>query len=67
VPVVVTAADGDHRYTVNEQRKPAVEGAMHKLAVHSFVAGTPARIVVFTTGTDGYVVVDAVHLVPLSK
>jgi len=65
VPVVVTAADGNHRYLVNEQRKPAIEGALHKLGVHDFVAGKPARVVVLTTGTVGYVVVDAVQLVPL--
>jgi hypothetical protein len=65
VPVVVSASDGDHRYTVNEQRKPAVEGALHKLGVHSFLAGRTARVVVYTNGTDGYVVVDAVQLVPL--
>jgi len=65
VPVVVTASDGEHRYTVNEQRKPAIEGALHKLGVHSFVAGRPAQVTVYTNGTDGYVVVDAVQLVPL--
>jgi hypothetical protein len=65
VPVVVTASDGPHRYTVNEQRKPAIEGTLHKLGVHSFVAGTPAQVMVDTNGTDGYVVVDAVQLVPI--
>jgi hypothetical protein len=65
VPVVVNAADGPHRYSVNEQRKPAVEGALHKLGVHSFTADTPVRIVVYTNGTDGHVVVDAVQLLPI--
>jgi hypothetical protein len=33
--------------------------------VHSFTADTPVRIVVYTNGTDGHVVVDAVQLLPI--
>jgi len=65
VPVTVTAADGDHHYTVN-QRKPAeVDGLFHKLDVLSFETGIPARVTIATAGTDGHVIVDAVQLLPV--
>jgi hypothetical protein len=63
VPVVVTAVDGNHRYTVNQRLPPAIEGTLYKLGAFDFVAGTPAVVTVYTNRTDGYVVVDAVQLI----
>ena len=65
VPVVVTAADGEHRYVVNQKQPPEIDGAFHKLGVHPFEAAKPALIVVGTEGTDGHVVIDAVQLLPV--
>jgi hypothetical protein len=65
VPVTITAADGEHRYTVN-QRKPAeIDGFFHKLEMLSFEPGQPARVTIETAGTDGHVIVDAVQLLPV--
>jgi hypothetical protein len=64
VPVVVEAADGEHRYTVNQKKWPEVDGAFHKLGILTFAADKPARVIVSNTGTDGHVVVDAVQWLP---
>ncbi len=64
VPVTVAAADGEHRYTVNQKKAPEIDGLFHKLDVLSFDATTPATVTIETTGTDGHVVVDAVQLIP---
>lgn len=63
VPVTVLAADGEHRYTVNQKRAPEIDGLFHKLDVLSLAAGT-ATVTIENTGTDGHVVVDAVQIVP---
>ena len=65
VPVTVTAADGEHRYTVNQKKPPEIDGMFHKLDVLEFRSDKPARIVVETTGTVGHVIVDAVQLLPV--
>ena len=64
VPVTVTAADGEHRYTVNQKKPPEIDGMFHKLDVLEFGSDKPARIVVETAGTTGHVIVDAVQLLP---
>lgn len=63
VPVTVLAADGEHRFTVNQKRPPEIDGLFHKLDVLSLAAGT-ATVTIETIGTDGHVVVDAVQIVP---
>jgi len=65
VPVTVAAADGEHRYTVNQKQTPEIDGAFHKLDVLSFDASKPAVVTIGTEGTDGHVVIDAVQLLPV--
>ena len=63
VEVTVLAADGEHRFTVNQKRPPEIDGLFHKLDVLSLAAGT-AMVTIETLGTDGHVVIDAVQIVP---
>ncbi|MBL9094309.1 MAG: FAD-dependent oxidoreductase [Planctomycetaceae bacterium] len=65
VPVTVAAADGEHRFVVNQKKKPAGDGLFHKLDVLDFTPDKPAVITIETKGTDGYVIVDAVQLLPV--
>lgn len=65
VPVVVTAADGEHRYTVNQKKPAEIDDLFHKLDVLEFAAGTTAKVTIDTAGTDGHVIVDAVQFIPL--
>ena len=65
VPVTVTAADGEHRFTVNQRKTPPLDGAFVKLGELPLDATKPVHIVVETTGTDGHVIVDAVQLLPV--
>lgn len=66
VPVTVTAADGEHRYTVNQKKPPEIDGMFQKLDTLEFTSEKPAKIVIETTGTQGHVIVDAVQLLPTS-
>ena len=61
VPVAVTHAAGTDNVTVNQQTPPSVGGLFAVLGDYDF--GTSATVVVSTTGTDGYVIVDAVQFV----
>jgi hypothetical protein len=65
VPVIVSSAEGETRLTVN-QRQDAMElGVPRALGVFNFAAGRKGDVVISNTGTDGFVVVDAVQFVPI--
>jgi hypothetical protein len=65
VPVTVAAADGEHRFLVDQKVQPEIDGRFHRLDVLEFEAGRPARVTIETRGTNGYVVIDAVQFVPV--
>lgn len=64
VPVKVSHADGEQTVTVNEKQTPTLDKAFVSLGKFRFTADKPAVVTVTTEGTDGYVVVDAVQLLP---
>ncbi|HEX3656918.1 MAG TPA: FAD-dependent oxidoreductase [Pirellulales bacterium] len=64
VPVTIEAADGQHQVTVNERREPAVDKLFQPLGTFRFERGKPAVVVVSNAKADGYVIVDAVQLLP---
>jgi hypothetical protein len=65
VPVTVTSADGEKTVTVNEKQTPTLDKAFVSLGKFRFTADKLAVVTVTTEGTDGYVVVDAVQLLPV--
>lgn len=65
VPVKVTHADGEKTVTVNEKQTPTLDKAFVSLGKFRFTADKLAVVTVTTEGTDGYVVVDAVQLLPV--
>lgn len=64
VPVKITHADGEQTIPVNEKQTPTLDKAFVSLGKFRFTAEKPAVVTVTTEGTDGYVVVDAVQLLP---
>jgi uncharacterized repeat protein (TIGR01451 family) len=61
VPVVVTHREGTHSLTVNQQQ---YGGTWVLLGTFHFLAGTSGSVVLGTTGTQGYVIADAVRFLP---
>jgi hypothetical protein len=65
VPVMVTHADGAKTVVVNEKRAPDLDKAFVSLGVFRFNAEQPATVTVTTEKTDGYVVADAIQILPV--
>lgn len=64
VPVTIESADGSKTVTVNERREPPIGKAFVSLGTFWFVASQPAVILVSNANTDGFVIIDAVQLLP---
>lgn len=64
VPVTVTHAGGVAKIALNQRNKPA-ESAFGTIGEFEFKAGI-AEVAISNEGTDGYVIVDAVRLIPLT-
>lgn len=64
VPVMVQHAGGSTTVSVNEKRPPPIGKLFASLGTFEFTPDRPAVITVSNAGTDGYVSVDAVQLVP---
>ncbi|HEY2252123.1 MAG TPA: FAD-dependent oxidoreductase, partial [Planctomycetaceae bacterium] len=62
VPVTIVAADGEKTASVNQRAKPKLDG-FHSVGPYHF--DKTATIIVSTANTDGYVIIDAVQLVPV--
>jgi hypothetical protein len=62
VPIVVTHAEGQARIALNQRQAPAGEGPLHPIGAFEFAK--EATITISNGETDGFVVVDAVQLVP---
>lgn len=64
VPVRVRAADGEHRFTVDQRRPPERDDPFKVLGKFQFDAAAPAVVIISNAGTDGYVIADAVQFLP---
>ena len=67
VPVTVTHASGESSLTVNQRRKPSVNGVFHSLGRFRVEKGADAIVTVSNHGTDGYVIIDAVQWVRVDR
>jgi hypothetical protein len=65
VPIVVHHADGKTKVTINQRKKPEIDGAFVNLGTFRFVADTDAKVVISTETTDGHVIADAVQFVSI--
>lgn len=63
VPVTIRHAGGEARVTLDEKKKPAVDGLLQPVGTFNFKKGRDSYVEISNTGTDGYVVIDAVQWV----
>lgn len=61
VPVLIRHADGETKVTLNQKKKPSVDGLLEPVGTFRFAAGKSAYVEISNAGTDGYVVIDAVQ------
>jgi hypothetical protein len=64
VPVTIAHADGEATAKVNQQTPGAVDKLWASVGTFAFAADKPAVVTVSNSGTDGFVLVDAVQFVP---
>jgi hypothetical protein len=49
---------------INQRESPPIDGVFISLGTYRFTPNEPAAVMITTEGTDGYVVVDALQLLP---
>lgn len=64
VPVTVVSADGQKTVTINQRRKPSIDGRFESLGQYRFDTASPATVRVSNAGTEGVVIIDAVQFLP---
>ncbi|MBI5396605.1 MAG: FAD-dependent oxidoreductase [Verrucomicrobia bacterium] len=64
VPVTIRTSRGEKKVLVNQRRAPEIGGLFHSLGRFDLDAGNATSIVISNTGTDGFVIVDALQIVP---
>lgn len=64
VPVTIRTSRETRTVTVNQRARPPIDSLFISLGVFDLAAAEPLSIEIRNAGTDGYVVVDAVQLVP---
>jgi hypothetical protein len=65
VPVVVQHADGESKATLNERTAPKHDKTFESVGRYQF--DRQAVVTISNAGTNGYVVIDAVQLIPLQR
>jgi hypothetical protein len=65
VPVIVQSEDGKKTLTVDERKNPPIDKTFVSLGQYRFTPDKDAVITVRNDNTDGYVVIDAVQLLPV--
>jgi len=63
VPVTIQHAEGMAKVTINERTAPDIDKMFRSLGKFKF--GNEASVVISNADTDGYVVIDAVQLLPV--
>ena len=65
VPVTIVDSRGEHVRRINQRKQPDIEPVFVSLGQYRFDKDQPVKITINNRGTDGYVVVDAVQLLPV--
>lgn len=65
VSVTVHHADGQKKVTVDQRKKPPLAGAFVSLGKFRFTASEGAAVVISNAAANGYVIADAVWLLPI--
>ena len=63
VPVSISHADGKAKATLNQRKTPKHDGVFTSVGTFTFASN--ATVTISNANTDGYVLIDAVQLVPV--
>jgi hypothetical protein len=67
VPVTVTHADGAMTVKVNQRKPPPISGLFVSVGTFRFEKGKGGSVMITNDETDGYVIIDAVQLIPVKE
>ena len=67
VPVTVNHADGQTTVKVNQRRPPPISGLFASVGTYRFEKGKAGSVMISNDKTDGYVIIDAVQLIPVKE
>ena len=64
VPVLIQHTNGETKVEVNQRKKPKDHKAFYSLGIFEFDSTKKATVTISNKGTDGYVIIDSVQLLP---
>ncbi len=64
-PVTITTPQGSKTIRVNQRKKAPIDGMLLPLGRFKLDAGAKTTVTISNAGTDGYVIVDGIQLVPV--
>ncbi len=64
-PITILHADGESAVVLNQRERPSVDGRFGSLGTFRFEKDGAGYVLVSTEGTTGYVIVDALQLIPI--
>lgn len=67
VPVTVTHADGETTVKVNQRKPPPISETFVSVGTFRFEKGKAGSVMISNDKTDGYVIIDAVQLIPVKE
>ncbi len=65
--VEIESAQGTRTVTVNQRKRPEIDGLFHSLGRFRFSADRPARVHLRVRGSKGYGIADAVQFLPVER
>lgn len=66
-PVTIRHAEGEKKVTVDQRKKPEIDEAFVSLGTYRFEAGKAGYVEITNSNTDGYVIIDAIQLIPTKQ
>ncbi|MFP6765132.1 MAG: DUF1549 domain-containing protein, partial [Planctomycetaceae bacterium] len=67
VPVTIFGADDPKTVTINQQKRPTIDGRFVSLGRFSFLRNGQNQVVVTNKGTTGILIIDAVQFLPVEQ
>lgn len=67
VPVAVFHGKGTTQLTLDQQKSPSIDGLFVSLGTFEFSKDLPGVVELSNAGTDGYVIIDAVQWLPVTR
>ncbi|MBC8351179.1 MAG: DUF1553 domain-containing protein [Planctomycetes bacterium] len=67
VPLLIRHADGSSGIKLDQTQKPPIDDLFAAVGIYRFEGGKTGSLTISTTGTNGYVIVDAVRLVEVDE